>query len=64
MTAPIVAAAVGGEASRNRGAVLALAMVLIWLAGVGFYIAFTGGFGDNPSDMLDTLVAKIKGGGA
>lgn len=60
MTAPVVAAVVGGEASKHRGPVLALGMVLLWLAGVGFYIAFVGGFGDSAQSLLDTITGRVQ----
>lgn len=32
----------GGGGDRNRGALLALGIVLLWLAGVAFFFAFEG----------------------
>lgn len=39
---PAVAATAEGEREKHRGTLLALGIVLLWLAGLGFYFAFEG----------------------
>lgn len=47
--APIVAGA-AGQAGQSKGTMLAIAILLFWLAGVLFFIAFEGSgiLGENP----------------
>lgn len=47
--APIVAGA-AGQAGQSKGTMLAIAILLFWLAGVCFFIAFesSGILGENP----------------
>jgi hypothetical protein len=55
----------------NRGVMLALALLLFWIAGVAFFVAFhpggvtkdNGDSAQNPVDVLKFLLAK-EGSGA
>jgi len=55
----------------NRGVMLALALLLFWIAGVSFFVAFhpggvtkdNGDTANNPVDVLKFLLAK-EGSGA
>lgn len=40
--APMAAQAAGEATGKNRGVLLALGIVLLWLAGVAFFFAFEG----------------------
>jgi hypothetical protein len=55
----------------NRGVMLALALLLFWIAGVSFFVAFhpggitkdNGDSAQNPVDVLKFLLAKEGSGG-
>jgi hypothetical protein len=51
----------------SKGVLLAIAIILLWLAGVSFWVAFTGATGQTNAGgglgEIDTMIHDVTGGG-
>lgn len=55
------------QADVSKGVLLAIAIILLWLAGVAFWVAFTGSTGQTNAGgglgEIDTMIHDVTGGG-
>jgi hypothetical protein len=60
--APVAAGAVADEREQHRGALLALGILLLWLAGVAFFFAFEGIQAEQADTTGGGLLKALIGG--